>query len=229
MSVDDGYSQNTSSLFQCQSTTDQSGQVFTPNIPESYFNQVTLTQQGNFSSLQEDRGTILIFTTPPESTCSGTVLAFEFCYQADGNEIGRTDREVFRFVSLSRDGLQFTVIDFDYVRIRTNPQSAICSIQDEEDRQYICCDTQTLPADEQFQIPSSEYTFGVVVRSRSSRLLDAEFRFPHFQARPINNNNGPDAIGDSFTLTAGDLQNEGSLLLLRLIIGIRHTNFTVSL
>ena len=226
MSVDNACAQNTaeSSLFQCQPTTDQSGQVFTPNIPDFYFNHVNaleLTQQGNLATLSEERGTIFIFTTPPEPTCSGTVLAFEFCYLDFGI---RNNQEVFRFVSLRRDGLQFTVIDFDFVRIRTS-EEAICSVL-VEDEEYICCNTYTLPDDEQFQIPSLNYTFGVVIRSLMNRILplafsdvNPEFQFPHFQARPIHNNNGPDSTGDSFTLTAVDLQNEGSLLLLRLIIG----------
>ena len=220
MSVDNACAQNTaeSSLFQCQPTTDQSGQVFTPNIPDFYFNHVNaleLTQQGNLTTLSEQRGTIFIFTTPPEPTCSGTVLAFEFCYLAF--EI-RNNEEVFRFVSLRRDGLQFTVIDFDFVRIRTS-EEPICS----EDEEYICCNTYTLPDDEQFQIPPLNYTFGVVIRSQMNQILplafsdvNTEFQFPHFQARP-EGSNGPDRIGESFTLTGSD-QN-GSLLLLRLIIG----------
>ena len=129
---------------------------------------------------------------------------------------------MFRFVPLRRDGLQFTVIDFDFVRIRTS-QEAICSVLVEDDDEYICCDTYTLPDDEQFQIPSSDYTFGVVIRIQMNRILplafsavNTKFQFPHFQARPAGDN-GPDT-GESFTLTASDLQN-GSLLLLRLIIG----------
>ena len=223
LSIEKGYAQNTA-LFECQPTTDQSGQVFTPNISDSYFNQVSaveLTQQGNLIRQSEEIGTIFVFTTPPEPTCSGTVMAFEFCYMTAAGQIGRTDKNVFRFVSLSRDGLQFTVVtDFDPVdvTIRTSPREDICSVlvEDGDNSQHICCDTSTLPADEQFQIPSSNYTFGVVVRAKNRRLPLTKFRFPHFKARPIDDN-GP---GDSFTLTEDDLQDEGSLLLLRLIIGI---------
>ena len=227
LSIENGYAQNTteSSLFQCQPTTDQSGQVFTPNIPDSYFNQVSaveLTQQGNLIRQSEKKGTIFVFTTPPEPTCSGTVMAFEFCYMTAGGQIGTTNRNVFRFVSLSRVGLQFTVVtDVDPVdvTIRTSPREDICSVlvEDGDNSQHICCDTSTLPAGEQFQIPSSNYTFGVVVRSSYRRLPLTKFRFPHFKARPIDDDNGP---GDSFTLTEDNLQDEGSLLLLRLIIGM---------
>ena len=233
-SVENGYAQNTaeSSLFQCQRTTDQSGQVFTPNIPDSYFNHVNalaLTQQGTLTSLSVERRTIFVFTTPPEATCSGTVLAVEFCYLAFDGEIDRDDREFFRFASLSRDGLQFTVIDFDPIRIRANAQTAICSIlvEDGNDSQFICCDIYTLPNDEQFQIPSSDYTsFGVATMRDGQdelRLLtfsgvNTEFRSPHFQGIPADNDN-PDRMEDTFTFTEDDLQSQGSLLLLRLIIG----------
>ena len=221
--IDKGCAQNTtteSSLFQCEPTTDLSGQFFTPNISDLYFDDFSLAQQENLTTLSVQRGTMLIFTTPPESTCNGTVLAFEFCYLALNDEIGKIDRDVFRFVSLSRNGLQFTITDFDSIRIRTSPRDAICSLLVPFDGRYICCDTYTLPDDEQFQIPSSNYTFGVVIRTLNKRMpfvLDAEFRFPHFQARPIDNNNGPEFIGISFTLTEDDLQSESSLLLLRLI------------
>ena len=150
-----------------------------------------------------------------------------------GDEIGRENRIFSTFLSLSRDGLQFTVIDFG-IRIRLSPREAICSVlvEDEDDSQYICCDTYTLPADEQFQIPTSDYTFGVAIRRNINdfRLLtfsgeNTEFRFPHFRGIPTDNDD-PDRIGDTFTFTANDFQNEGSLLLLRLIIGT-HSSSTL--
>ena len=229
LSADICYAQNTaeSSLFQCQSTTDQSGHVFTPNIPDSYFNHANaraLTQQGNLTPLSGGRGTIFVFTIPPEPTCSGgTVLAIEFCYLTFDDEIDRS-RDFFRFVSLTVSGFDFTVIDFDPFRIRTNAEEAICSVL-VDDSQYICCETQTLPADEQFQIPSSDYTFGLVTRRGENEIRpltfsgeNTEFRFPHFRGIPADNDN-PNRIDDSFTFTADNFQNEGSLLLLRLLIG----------
>ena len=227
MSIDNSHAQDTPSLFECQPTTDQSGQVFTPNIPESYFNHtnaLALTQQGNLTSLSVKKMTIFVFTTPPETTCSGTVLAVEFCYLAFDEEIDSEDREVFRFMSLSRLGHQFTVIDFKPFKIEANPRKAICSVL-VEDSQYICCDTYTLPVNKQFQIPSSEFTsFGVVTRRNENEFrpltfsgVNTEFRFPHLRGIPTGN---PDNTDRTFTFPAGDLQNEGSLLLLRLIIGM---------
>ena len=235
LSVDICYAQNTteSSLFQCQPTTDQSGQVFTPNIPDSYFNHanaLALTQQGNLTTLLggRARGTVFVFTIPPEATCSGTVMAFEFCYQTSDQEIDKS-RDFFRFVSLTRNELQFTVIDFDPIRIRANAQTAICSVlvEDGDNSQYICCETQTLQADEQFQTPSS---FGVVLGQTDESLfltfsgVNTEFQFPHFQGIPTGD---PDKMDDTFTFIEGDLQNEGSLLLLRLTIGTYESNIHI--
>ena len=223
LSVDNGYAQNTveSSLFQCQPTTDQTGYVFAPNIPDFYFNHTNaraLTQQGNLTPFSDGRGTIFVFTIPPETTCSGTVLALEFCYLAPRSEIDRS-RDFFRFASLTRNGLDFTVIDFDPFRIRTNAEEALCSVLEEE-TSYICC--ETFPANEQVQIPS---IFGVVIRGRTDESFpltfpdaNTRFQFPHFRGRPADNDN-PDMIGETFTFTENDRQDEGSLLLLRLIIG----------
>ena len=168
------------------------------------------------------RGTIFVFTIPPEITCSGTVLALEFCYQASQSEIDRNNREFFRFASLTRNGLGFTVIDFDLLRITTNAEEAICSVL-EEQTSYICC--ETFPASE-VQIPS---IFGVVIRRRTDESFpltfsdaDTRFQFPHFRGIPADNDN-PNRIGDTFTFTENDRQDEGSLLLLRLIIG-SHNN-----
>ena len=178
------------------------------------------------TSLTGGRGTIFVFTTPPEPTCSGTVLAIEFCYLTFQSEIGRR-REFLKFASLTGSGFDFTVIDFDPFQIETNAEAAICSVlvEDKDDSQYICCETQTLDADEQFQIPSSDYTFGLVTRRDENEIRpltfsgeNTEFRFPHFRGRPTNNDN-PDRIRDTFTFTANDIQNRGSLLLLRMIIG----------
>ena len=230
LSVDNGHAQNTaeSSLFQCQPTTDQSGHVFTPNIPDFYFdhvNALALTQQGNLTSLSVDSGTVFVFTTPPEATCNGTVLAVEFCYLTFDGEIDR-EIEVFRFASVEIDDLECTAIDFNPFRISTSEQTAICSVLVEND-QHICCDTYTLPDNDQFQIPSSEFMsgFGVVTRRNENQIrpltfsgVNTEFRFPHLRGVPADNNN-IDRRGETFTLTANDIQNEGSLPLLRLIIG----------
>ena len=150
-------------------------------------------------------------------------MAVEFCYLAFDGEIDR-EVEVFRFASIKIDDLECTVIDFNPFRIRTS-ETAICSVLVVND-QYICCDTYTLPDNDQFQIPSSEFTsFGVVTRRNENEIrpltfsgVNTEFQFPHLRGVPADNSN-IDRLGETFTFTANDLQNEGSLQLLRLIIG----------
>ena len=145
-------------------------------------------------------------------------MDFEFCYQASQSEIDRS-RDFFRFASLTRNGLEFTVIDFNPFRI--NARGAICSVL-EGGTSYICC--ETFPASGQVQIPS---IFGVVIRGRTGESfpltfnssVNTEFQFPHYRGTPTAGNDNPNMIGDTFTFTEDDRQDEGSLLLLRLIIG----------
>ena len=214
-----------SSLFQCQPTTDRarSGQVFTPNISDSYFNDANARYSrsllGGQSLIRQNaaRGTTFIYTTPPEPSCSGTVLAFEFCYQTKNNQISytATDREIFRFLHLSRNGYRFTVNDL--ITVTTSPQWNYCTYLWGD--QWICCNITTV--NDQFHIPASNYTFGVVIINDIIRPLtfSSKYQFPHFQARPSDDNNEP-VMGDEFILEPGDLKNESSLLLLRLLIGM---------
>ena len=72
----------------------------------------------------------------------------------------------------------------------------------------------------QFPITSSNYTFGVVMlRGNNVRLLalsDARYQLPYF----VTTLPGVDQeIRSTFTLTDDDLQSEGPLPLLRLLIG----------
>ena len=74
----------------------------------------------------------------------------------------------------------------------------------------ICCETQTLLADEQFQTPSSDSTFSVVIMIRG--LADESLLLTFTLSSNFH-------IFYTFTFTASDLQNEGSFLFLWLIIG----------
>ena len=170
----------------------------------------------------DDLGTTFIYTTPPEPSCSGTVLALQYCYQANRNRLGQTNVTFFRFLHLNRSGYHFIVNGS--ITMRTSPHEEYCSVINISNRwfPYICCDTTTLLTNDQFHIPASNYTFGVVIRKNNIRPLafsSMEYQFPHFQARPIDDDEGP-GIGVDFTLGPGDFQSSGSLLLLRFLIGM---------
>ena len=207
-----------SSLFQCQPATDRS--VFTPNIPDFYFNHTntaTLLGAANLIAQTDRTGVTFVYTTPPEPGCTGILVALQYCYQARVNDIGSYDQRVFRFLSLRRDALQLTVEN--RITAMSLPQDNICSVSPGEDGRIICCDTTTLSKYNQLNIKSSNYTFGVVILNGNIQPLafNKKHQFPHFRTRP-SGNGGP-SVGATFGVTVDELQSDATLLLLRLIIG----------
>ena len=209
-------------MFECQPTTDQSGQVFTPNIPDFYFNHTNAaafrTGDGaNLTTLSVDARTTFIFTTPPESACSGIVTAFQYCYHLTVNS---SRRNIFRFLSLSRNGLSFTV-NIRYARRAPSPTNITCSYNPSTEEKT-CCVTRSIRSQMQFPITSSNYTFGVVMlEDNSARLLtfpnntDTKYRLPYFIKQLSNSDT---QVNSTFTLE-NTIQNNGPLPLLRLLIG----------
>ena len=158
-----------SPLFQCQFLSEESELVYTPNIPDSYFNDINAarfrTNEGGNRLARSSRNTY-IFTIPSESVqrnCSGRVVSIQYCYQARNSDIGKR-RNAFNFLSLVQepvqDGVQFTVNSS--ITIQTTPQNSICT-NPPGVIQQICCDNTSLIDNDQFQIPlpPSNYTFGV--------------------------------------------------------------------
>ena len=165
-------------------------------------------------------GVTYIFTIPSESTvqrnCSGRVMSIQYCYQARNEDIGNS-RDVFHLLSLVQDGLQFTVST--NVIIQTTPQNSICSDFPGSLRQ-ICCDTTSLSVSDQFQIPPSTYTFGVVIINNNVKLLAFANDVREYQVEQYQILLGLSfPPGNKFTLTE-NAQMNGSLLLLRFLIGM---------
>ena len=173
-----------SPLFQCQYS-EESELVYTPNIPDSYFND------SNAARFRRNREQILsspkhnfvyIFTIPSElaqHNCSGRVESIQYCYQAKDSDIG-LKRDAFKLLSLIQDELQFTVNS--QITIQTTPQEGICTNLSGNIHQ-ICCDTTFLNATNQFQIPSS---FGVVIINNTVRPLafsnsTTQYRVEHYR------------------------------------------------
>ena len=154
-----------------------------------------------------------IFTTP---VCSGTVTAFQYCYNTDSS----AGINFVRFLSMSRNDLSFTVDTVRNVGRDTPPQDNICTNYTEIIGQRICCATTSFIRP--LPITSSNFTFGVVMLSADSQLLTTPnndtdmFLYPYFERdlpfSEINQNS-------VFTLES-DNQTNGPLLLLRLLIGI---------
>ncbi len=163
-------------------------------------------------------GVTYFFIVPAESAsrnCSGDVVSIQYCYQArdsDRNEV----RTVFNLLAVGRNELQFTIISS--TPIQTTPQDSICT-DPPGSIQQICCDTTPLSG---FQIPSSEYTFGIVITNANVRPLAfahsvMEYRVEQFRASL--GTTGP-PTGSTVTLTEGDRLTDRALLLIRFTIGI---------
>ena len=170
------------------------------------------------TTLSVDARTTFIFTTPPDSACSGIVTAFQYCYHLTANS---SRRNIFQFLSLNKNGLSFSV-DSRYIP-RAPPTNKTCSYNPSTEEKT-CCSTRSIPSRLQMQFPitSSNYTFGVVMlEDNSARLLtfpnntDTKYRLPYFVKQLSNRDT---RVNSTFTLKS-TIQTNDTLPLLRLLIG----------
>ena len=197
-------------MFQCQPTTDQSGRVFTPNIPDLYFNHT------NAAAFRTGDGANLTTVTEISRT---SLTAIQYCYHTKINiNITMPKLSFLRFLSLSRDGFDFTVSE-----ISTGEANGVCSDYPGSDGQRVCCGKKNLATNNrQFRIPSN-YTFGVILLRNDIQPLafsgttDMKYQFPHFVRRLSTSS------PTSLTLNEGDYQSDRYLLLMRLLLGINNS------
>ncbi len=175
-------------------------------------------RRGRRSNLTDSvDGVTYFFTVPAESAshnCSGDTVSIQYCYRARDSDRNNV-RTVFTLLAVNRSGLQFTTILS--ITIQTTPQNSICT-NPGGNIQQICCDTTPLSG---LQIPSSEYTFGIVITNANVRPLAFENSITQYHVEQFGaslGNTGP-SPGSTVTLTAGDLLTDRSLLLIRLFVG----------
>ncbi len=219
-----GHAQDTPPLFQCQPSSEQDGLVFTPNIPDFYFN---FEKAGNFragpganlTTLSQDIS--YIFTIPPVSSqrdCSGTVVAMQFCYEYRDNRSLGTTVNAFQFFTLTRDGIEFTVDSSFTVQTTlttcTDDLSAFVS--------RVCCSKVTSNEFGELVIPSYDYIFGIAhIRDSQIQLLalnpplvSVQYLFDQFQVTGFS-----PPPGTTTPLSESTLVTDGPLPLLRFFIG----------
>ena len=161
-------------IFQCQSSESSGQQVFTPRIPDHYFNQTTAASMlGKSLTLTVNRRAY-IYTIPPESAqrdCSGTVTAVEYCYKAARGQLQQT-KDVFYILSLTpsvnqrNNKTQFTVVN-RRITITSTASSNICAVNQDRQSEFVCCENKSL----EYEIPSSNFTFGIVARNNFRLLI----------------------------------------------------------
>ena len=78
-------------------STDQSGLMYTPNIPDFYFSDVNAANfrsSGGANLTTSRNGVTYIFTIPAESSernCTGNVVAIQYCYETRNGQIGSNE------------------------------------------------------------------------------------------------------------------------------------------
>jgi hypothetical protein len=159
-----------------------------------------------------------IFTIPAQSAernCTGNVVAIQYCYQARESDID-SNRDVFNFLHMTRNGFTFTVTGS--FTERTISQESFCH-NPPGPIQRVCCKTTTPGVSDQFQIPSTNYTFAVMninsnVRPLAFTTSTTDYRYEQLQTSLGNSvPNMPIFLGRSSVLS------DNSLLLLRFILG----------
>lgn len=209
-------------VFQCQHTSDPSGQIYTPNIPDSFFNHENAANYratNNEDTL--DKEFTYIYTIPAESAerdCRGIAIAMEYCYTTSINS-KRLRINVFNFLVLTQDGQQFTINN--RLRIRSTPRSTICTTVKTQmqhshgiNAELVCCDRTNIGTSRRFEVTESPVTIGVLGRTAAQVLtVPIESGDDIHQVRLSNSG----IIGLTFTATSSDLR---ALPMLKLLLDL---------
>ena len=96
------------------------------------------------------------------------MVSLQYCYQARNRDRGR-NRTVFNFLFLTQNSINnFTVIR--NISIRTIPTNGKCT-DPQNNIDQICCDNTSLSIYDRFQLPSSNFTFGIEISNVNVRPL----------------------------------------------------------
>lgn len=204
-------------VFQCLPSCDSLNRhVFTPNIPDYYFDDSTAASfsTGSVANLTVAQGGFThFFTIPPlssaERNCRGTVVALRYCYRANNNLRMMRERVIFEFLYVNQNQLQPRMIQ-KRIMVKSKVRANICTFA--RGVQQICCDNYTLTESNQFQISTSSYFFGINILNSLPRplMFRNDFNVQHYKK--------PSIRGRRYMLSNRDMVNE-PLLLLRFSIG----------
>ena len=208
------------SPFLCQPSTSQGSgqqQVYTPNIPDFYFDPETAVAFGtspefNLTTTIFNTFNTFVYTLPPESAlrnCTGTVTAIEYCYLA--SQLDTSSMEIFELHILTRDGSLFQIERS--ISIWSTPTSSICHPASLFD--MVCCDTTTLNGGGTFHLPPSNFSFGVTAEFTQLLIFTdsaVEYNVQHFEVQlPL--------FSSIFAVSVRDSLSFESLLLMRFHAG----------
>lgn len=125
----------------------QSGQIFTPNIPDYYFNhQNAAAFRNGFGANMTNVLATRVHLFTGQSSCSGTVVAIQYCYQRASSP---TSVILMDFAVLTRDGLSFRVEWHHEIRFALGSEE--CA--NFEGDSLICCRTTVFERNSRSQLP----------------------------------------------------------------------------
>ena len=193
--------------------------------PDFYFSDANAadSRSGGGANLTTSRnGVTYIFTIPAESAernCTGNVMAIQYCYETRSGQIGSREINVFNFLHMNRSGFAFTVTSSFTELERTSPQDSFCTAS-MEGVQQVCCETATLDMMDQFQLPTTSYTFAVMIINNDARPLAFAASAIEYRHEQLLVALGSSALlpGDIISFDQNIVATEESLLLLRFIL-----------
>ena len=168
------YSQ--SSTFQCQPSSVQSGLVYTPNIPNLYFDHANVGSSSDI--IGGGASAVYVYPVSEDRDCSGTVVAIELCYRAfDRNKGSR--QSIFTLIAMNQVGLRVT--PYHRVPVVVTPTNANCV---PSSGVINCCDIMHLSNSQQFQLPppTSLFAYGLEYQAGDITPLafTSSYRVTHY-------------------------------------------------
>ncbi len=201
-------------LFQCKPSSEETGQIYTPSIPDFFFDHMNAADLSRGDVNKLSREFTHIISIPAESAernCSGTAMILQYCYTTNAEEFGHS-KNVFNFLILSQDRERFRIKR--KLRIMSQPTESICTAVSDA-TEVICCDTERLSSYRRFQIPRSPFTFGILPVYKDTQLLVIPLdEGASKQYRGVLQNSGN--INSTFTAASIDEMDSLSLPLLRI-------------
>ena len=159
------YSQ--SSTFQCQPSSDQRGQVYTPNIPDFYFDRANVRASNDVTTIVASA--VYIFPVSEDRDCSGTVVAIELCYKGRNGDRNR-QQNIFTLYAMNQVGLHVT--PYRTVPVVVTPTDGNCASSSGD---IHCCDIMHLSNSQQFELPPTTSLFAYGVQYQAAHIKPLAF------------------------------------------------------
>lgn len=217
-------SQTNKSLYQCQRY--KGPLYFTPTLPSVYFNPDSFASANVSNNLTETRdGVTYVFPIVSEAAaavphCSGHVVAIQTCYQSLHSDlVGNEKVDFLRILLLVEQELQFNIANS--FTIQASPVDSTCTTTTAAaggNAKQICCETISNDFNNQFEITSSNFTFGVLGINSNLRPLHFIEEVTEYDVEQYQVSTGSNPMG-SIPKVSSTLVTSHSLLLLRFVVG----------